>query len=308
MLNNPFSLRKDQCGQRPIYYLGNELGDCPHNCTFCDVGHSQKVTAADNIELFFELHKQFMRLIEGPYHPLIYNQGNITNPLEFSESSLQRILQEFNKDPRIGYVSLNSRSCYITHALLRLLISYDLTFPIHFIFGLESFSDRAKVLFGKNTTGDIHQLIDILRPYNQSTGGKIRGDYRFGLDVNLVFLPEMYLKEGESRAGNEQAIAAGMRWELEQLLSSIDPSVPVEINLHPYYAVEKLPFESIDLSFFMNELPALQALVNKHNQINTDRRTHLFVGLEGGGYDQNHLLNWVGQVEKFNATGIFVGY
>jgi hypothetical protein len=307
LLKNPFSLRKDQRGQRPVYNLGNEHGHCPHRCTFCDVGRSRKVTEADNIKLFFELHEQFLHLIEGPYHPLIYNQGNVTNPIEFSRSSLRRILHEFNKDPRIVYVSLNSRSCYITHELLELLVSDDLTFPIHFIFGLESFSDRAKVLFGKNTTGELDRIIDILRPYNQSTTGIIRGNYRFGLDVNLVFLPEMYLKEGESRVGNEQAIATGMIWELEQLLSSIDPSVPVEINLHPYYAVGGLPFESMDISFFMNELPALQALVDKHNRENTARTTHLFVGIEGGGYYQDQLLNWIAQVERFNITGVIRG-
>lgn len=308
MPRNHFSLRKDRRGLRPVYNLGNEHGDCPNHCKFCDVGRSPRVDASDNLRNFIRLHAQFMNQINEPYHPLIYNQGNVTNPIEFSESCLQFILNKFNNDPRVVYVSLNSRQSYVTHELLESLIRSNFSFPIHFIFGLESISRRATYHFGKDTSGELERFIQILHPYNklaQNTNGR---NYNFGLDVNLVFLPEMYLADGEKRVGNEELIADGMRWELKQLLSQIDPMVPVEINLHPYYQVQGLPYESMDLSFFMEELPSLQVIVEKHNQKKPEKETHLFIGIEGGGYDQsayqNKFPNWIRQIDIFNATGI----
>lgn len=67
-------------------------------------------------------------------------------------------------------------------------------------------------------------------------------------------------------------------------LSHIAPDVPVEINLHPFYRVARLPYEDMDLDFFMGELPALQAMVDKYNQSYPGNDTHLFLGLEGDGY------------------------
>ena len=308
MATGSFSLRKDRNGFRPIYNLGNEGGACPYGCVFCDVGRSPKVSTEDNLQEFKRQHEEFLHLIEGPYHPLIYNQGNVTNRHEFSKNLLEFILKAFNGDPRVVFVSINSRQRFVTNELLAALVALELSFPIHFIFGIESFSQRSAEIFGKNTSGEFDRFIETLRPVNQEAHHNPSANYKFGLDVNLVILPEMYLPEGTHRAGNEAKVVEGMRWEMEQLLSRIDPLVPVEINLHPFYRVDGLPYEDMDVDVFMQGLPALQAIVDEHNQSSCGRETHLFVGLEGRGYGsslyQEQLSHWRRSVEIFNATGV----
>jgi hypothetical protein len=249
-----------------------------------------------------------LRLTDGHYHPLIYNQGNVANKEEFSEASLLHILKAFDKDPRVSFVSLNSRQCYATKEFLEFLHNLELSFPIHFIFGQESFSSRAIDLFGKNTQGELKRFIDVLKAFNRRKHDHLSVGYEFGLDVNLVFLPEMYLPQGATRDGNEALIAEGLRWELAQLLSRIDPLVPVETNLHPYYRVAALPYQNMDLDCFMRELPELQRMVDKHNRMKPRCRTHLFVGVEGSGYEKgayrDQLARWKNLIEEFNATGV----
>jgi hypothetical protein len=257
---------------------------------------------------FDRQHDKFLRLIDGPYHPLIYNQGNVANKAEFSESSLLHVLKAFDRDPRVSFVSLNSRQCYVTNEFLEFICHLELSYPIHFIFGQESFSSRAIDIFGKNTQGELKRFIDALKAFNRRTRDHLRAGYEFGLDVNLVFLPEMYLPNDATRDGNETLIAEGMGWELAQLLSRIDPLVPVEINLHPYYQVKTLPYGDMDVDYFMRELPGLQTMVDDHNNLNSRKRTHLFVGMEGSGYERgiyrDQLARWKNRIEEFNATGV----
>jgi hypothetical protein len=183
----------------------------------------------------------------------------------------------------------------------------DLAFPIHFIFGVESLSPRASQIFGKDTRKELKRFIDVLKRFNQRTRSTVRAGYEFGLDLNLVFLPEMYLDDHATRLGNEARIVTGMRWELAELLSELDPLVPAEINLHPYYRVESLPYEDMDLDFFMENLPGLQAMIDEHNTANPSCRTHIFVGIEGSGYETEQqfpqIARWKGVIDSFNATG-----
>ena len=217
------------------------------------------------------------------------------------------ILDQFNNDTRVTYVSINSRLKYATHKLLRSLMAQNLSYPIHFIFGLETLSPQIANILGKKNSGEFQRFITRLRSYNQANKSKHQGSYNFGLDVNLVFLPEIYLANNEKRAGNEIKIARGMKEELEQLLSLIDPLVPIEINLHPYYKVQELPYESLDLEFFMQQIPVLQAIIDKHNHLEPEKQTHLFIGMEGGDYSQPayqaRLPRWKEQIDIFNATG-----
>ena len=104
-----FTVRRDHNGLRLVYNLGNELGPCPNNCTFCNVGHSIRVSSEANIQEFDRFHQQFLEVIDGPYHPLIYNQGNVTNEAEFSKQTLDHVLGVLSGDPRIRFVSMNSR-------------------------------------------------------------------------------------------------------------------------------------------------------------------------------------------------------
>ena len=303
-----FSLRRDRNGLRPVYNLGNEGGACPNGCKFCNVGRSPKVSAENNLREFDKQHESFLRLIDGPYHPLIYNQGNVTNKREFSRVTLEHVLNAFQGDSRVVFLSLNSRQRYVTSKFLEFIFRSNLSYPIHFILGVESFSPRANDLFGKNTSGELERFIEIIRPVNQQSHRHPGVDYKLGLDVNIVFLPEMYLSNGMKRADNKTIISDGIRWELRQLLKRIDPFVPVEINLHPFYRVKNLPYEDMGLELLIEEIPALQAMVAEHNKTNSGRDTHLFVGVEGNGYEHSfykkQLIEWKRAIKNFNFTGV----
>ena len=301
----PFSLRSDHNGIRPVYNLGNELGDCPWKCTFCSVGRSPRVTSEWNIAEFERQHEQFLQTIDGEYHPLIYNQGNVTNPSEFSRDTLKHILGVFSLDERVKFVSLNSRERHATPNLLEVLAAFDLPFPIHFILGVESFSPRAPRIFGKDTSGELQRYVDKLRPFNERRRGT--APYVFGLDANLVLLPEMYLEDEQTREGNEDAITWGFCTEVSELLARISPSVPVEINLHPYHRVDTLPYQDLQLDSFIDVLPSLQKIVETHNANHPEQATHLFVGVEGSGFDSGvqmqQVKTWRAIIDNFNLTG-----
>ena len=303
-----FSIRRDQNGLRPVYNLGNELGDCPQNCAFCGVGKSPQVTSEENIENFERIYADFRKIIQGPYHPVVYNQGNCTNPKEFSWKTLNHILKRFHGDPNVVYLSINSRESYATVTVLERLAVLRLSYPVHFVFGIESFSPRTYELLGKNTVAEMERFNAKLRSVNSryASAQPLRG-YTFGLDVNLVFLPELYLKPGESKTGNEATIQSSWVGEFRCLLATIDPIVPTEINLHPYYSVAAIPYEDADLSLFMQTLPELQRVLEVQVSNSCARPPHIFVGVEGTGYESSNyrrmLGRWGPTITEFNHTG-----
>ncbi len=308
-----FPLRVDRNGYRPVYKLGNEGGNCSFGCKFCGVGKAPRVTSAQNIALFDLLHARYLPEIAGPYHPAIFNRGNVTDPKAFSPATLNHILGVFEKDARVQYVSLNSREVTATAEVLDALAVRRLPFPVHFIFGQESFNASALRVLGKNNQGEMERFVEKLKRYNQQhesgDGGK---RYLFGLDVNLVFLPEVYLEAGESRNGCESKIAQGLADDLRKLLGHTDPLVPVQVNIHPYYEVESLPYKRADLFMLLRILPTLRQIVEEHNRKLGVWQTHLFVGvvLLSSGADRkadleqaNRVLLLQTAIDRFNRTG-----
>lgn len=289
--------------------LGNTLGQCPYNCNFCGVKTSNKVTLGEAIDKFDKLFLKCRKEFCEPYHPVIYNQGNVTNSEEFPQQLLDYILDNFNKEEQVLYVSLNSREKYATSELLNHLANKCLSYPIHFIFGVESFSKRTSSILGKHTSEELNKFIEKLQKFNEKfkRSGKKR-DYVFGLDVNLLFLPELYLDEGETRGENFDRIRDGLEKDLLQLLKLVKPSVPVEINIHPYYHVDTLPYDDSELNELMRILPRLQNLIIQHNSIPGNYQTHLFIGVEGKGYLSNNQESQIQKgrpyIDDFNQTGM----
>lgn len=291
-----FNLREDRNGWRPVFLLGNELGECPIRCKFCNVRISKRISSEDNIKLFNELHDKYSAVIDGFYHPLIYNRGNITNPKEFSRETLNHILDVFNADNRVKFVSINSREIFATKEVLDYLTSKKLNYPLHFILGVESFSDNIIQLLGKNTVGELLRLTEKLRNYNE----KSEKEYVFGIDVNLLFLPELYVKK---RKGNNEKIRTGIKNEIKQLLEQINQDVPVKINIHPFCRVANLPYEDAPLDVLVSVLPELQEMIQKFNEANKSH-VSLFIGIEGEGYDnQSDIQKWKDIIDRFNQTG-----
>ena len=315
--NFQFPLRVDRNGCRSVYKLGNERGDCQFECRFCGVGRSPRMSSAANIALFDALHSKHLAELAGPYHPAIFNRGNVTDPEAFSLDTLNHILEVFEQDGRVSYLSLNSRESTAATEVLDRLAARNLPFPIHFIFGQESFSQSAPRILGKSNRGEMERFVRKLKRYNM--GRRLGGDrkaYVFGLDVNLVFLPELYLEAGESREGRETRIAEGLANDLREVLRRADPVVPVEINLHPYYEVASLPYRQADVCQLLRILPPLQVIVDEHNRKPGMYPTHLFVGVvffEDGGEqpsdsDRAGKLHWLQQaIDEFNRTGKLPG-
>ncbi|MEW5996986.1 MAG: hypothetical protein AB1657_05335 [Candidatus Micrarchaeota archaeon] len=298
-----FSLRRDQNGWRPIFFLGNEHGNCPFNCRFCIVGKSAGVSSKENIRKFDKQYASYLKAINRPYHPVVYNKGNVTNPEEFSRTTLDYLLAVFSSDERTAFVSLNSREKAATSEVLDYLNEKNLPYPIHFIVGIESFSKKTPAILGKNTAGELDRFIEKLKHYNRASPSR---KYTFGLDVNLLFLPQLYLDDADETKGSYAKIKAGIVYDVREVLRRSNPSVPIEINLHPFYRVETLSFQDADLGAFMKILPSLQKEVEHHNAEHRTT-THLFLGVEGSGYENEQQARqaqiWKPFIDEFNSTG-----
>jgi hypothetical protein len=308
-VGNSFTIRTDRNGSRLVFVLGNLLRNCPYNCRFCSVRSILQTSARDARRRFDELWTGYRQPVDGPFHPVIYNGGNVTNPREFSRDLLRHVLETFRGERNIRYLSLNSRETDASPEVLDELASLDLPYPLHFIFGIESFSRRTAHLLGKDTRGELHRFVAKLKPRNLSRRKLTPApkSYLFGLDVNLVFLPELYLEDGALREGREPEIERGIVQDIEHLLATADPAVPIQINLHPFHRVPALPFADASLAQLIGILPALQALVERHNVPGNLAPTHLFVGVEGTGYDgddwRRQIDAWGTVIDEFNRTG-----
>lgn len=288
-----FSVREDHNGLRPIFCIGNELGGCPIGCTFCNMPKDGKpVLSEENIRSFDEQYANFKPILTKKYHPLVYNGGNIANQRECSREVLDHILSEFNKDENVAYVSINSREMFINNDLLDYLSKKELNFPIYFILGIESFSERTEEVLGKKSKGEFDRLVEKLKKYNQDGGRRI-----LGVDVNLLFLPELYLDEGEQREGNDLKIKSGLLSDVRKVLSMTDQGVPIEINIHPFNKIETLPYKSVDVEGLLSIIPEIEELLSENNR-RGESSVNLFVGVEGAGYETKEVVDGVERQEE----------
>lgn len=309
MNKNLFTIREDRHGLSLVFLLGNALGCCPYNCRFCSTKTSRKVHPDEAIHRFDELCLQYSPEIDGPYHALIFNHGNVTNELECPTHVLDHILDQFSNDGRVVYVSLNSREREASREVLEGLAQKKLPFPVHFIFGLESFSPRMPEILGKDTRGELERFIRKLEPFNAGHDfGEGGNTYTFGLDVNLIFLPELYRTEGQVGSVGPAEAKRGLMGDLRKLLSESSASVPMQINIHPYCRVDALSYGDENLNVLMAVLPELQDMISSHNITVISPPVHIFVGVEGLGYakaEQFHQIReWKPVIDEFNRSGL----
>jgi spermidine/putrescine-binding protein len=93
-------------------------------------------------------------------------------------------------------------------------------------------------------------------------------------------------------------------------LNKIEPLIPLEINIHLYSWIERLPYEDADLESLISLLPKLQNLVDLKNNSLTEYKVHLFVGIEGIGYSSEYQKKqkekWGKIIDEFNLSGNIV--
>ncbi len=305
-----FPIREDANGARTVFLLGNERdGGCIYVCKGCNVRDFPGNTPEENKDRFlsqFEVIKE--ELAEGRYHALIYNEGNATHSQEMTPATLDLLLNTFDRDNLVDYVSLNSREELATQDVLDSLAVRNTHYPIHFILGQESFSPRVPEIFGNKSPRSLEKFVTKLAPYNIEHSGSSGKDYVFGLDVNLLFLPEFYLEKGESREGNEAKIIAGMKNDLRRVLDQTGKDVPIEINIHCYSKWGRVPYASADFSTLLGIVPDLQTMVEQDNRAKGGYQTHIFLGQfyaertpEGYVNDQAVQMNQL--TADFNKTG-----
>ncbi len=303
MMNTSFPIRKDLYGLRYVFFLGNEGGNCKYQCTFCEIGKSNAVSSEYNIILFDNLFEDYLeKIVDKKNHPLIYNRGNITDERAFSSKTLTHLLTKFNNNQSITHLSLNSREKEVSSKFIEFVLEMDLSYPIHFILGQESFSSRTHQIIGKNSRGEYLRLNKKISQFNLKsylTGNK---NYNFGIDINLLFLPELYIGETDRKEYNEE-IDEGLIDDIEKALNNSTKEIPLTINIHPYYKVKTLPYENADIEQLIDLLPQIKYLVSKHN---SDRihKTSVFIGFRGikTGHKITDLQidNWSKVFNSFN--------
>ena len=278
MINRDFPLRKDHYGYRYVFFLGNEGGNCKYQCRFCEIGKSNAVHSTYNMMLFDYLYNDYkLKLHHDTTHPLLYNRGNITDEKSFSRKTLTHILNKFKKDTNIHLLSLNSREKEVDTEFIDYILDFNLPFPIHFILGQESFSSKTTEIIGKNTIGEFEKLVERISPYNNNKHYSYSSKtYNFGIDVNLLFLPELYLGNTD-RKGYEDDIFIGLMKDINDAINASSDSFPLTININPYYKVSALSYESADIELFLLLLPSILEHINQANK-NRRFKVSIFIG------------------------------
>jgi len=271
-----FPIRQDRYGQRIVYLIGNENkgGKCPFQCKGCNANISPKVTPESNMRRLRELHGGYEEKITGQYHALIYNGGNITNPSECSREALDDFLNFFREDERVAAVSISSRGKFLTDEMLGHIGRKYLPYQVNIIFGQESFSPLLKEIYGKDTmrngrvSGELEEIAEKITEANSGYAGRVH--QRFGLEVNLLYLAELY-PDKKSREGIEA--------DVKTLLKIVDKRMLLEIDINPFYEVPQLPYKSADVEELLGSIPRIQGIIREYNQNLTENLATIFIGI-----------------------------
>lgn len=290
-----FKPRQDQDGTRLIISLSNEKG-CPHKCRGCGVHKDVRIVSRQtNRRTISEEITRLAKATTAPYHIIVYNSGNVASPEELSRENLNYLLELLDKlDPKPTMVSLNTRGLYITDELLDNISALNLSYRVNFNFGVETLTRRGMKIYGKpGIDEELHQAFTILRDYNQTH------TKQFGLMINFVYLPEVYLEEDQPREGFVQEISSFVE-------DYVDKGVPIRINLHPFYQVDGLAYRDSSLDDLMKTIPEIQRILDSKNEAVAEQamRVSLFIGVQDRGYEtdgwKTQIQRWQPMIDRIN--------
>ena len=309
-LQKKFETRLDADGIRDVLVIGNERpGGCPFKCQGCGVeGEAVKVDTNANAQIIsqqidgmrLQLESDPAAYSEHGYHLCIYNNGNVTNPAELSTDNLTSLLQKIDGlTPRPKYVSLNSRGPFVNEKGLEDLQNLGLQYDIHFILGVETFTEKGKAIYGKPAIDrEIQNMFTVVNTFNEAHQTK------FGIDAGFVFLPEFYTDDREDTAAIEQGFLNDVTGFVEKYVGH---ETPIVINIHPFYPMPDLPYESTAQSFdiLMEAMVKLEAVIQSRNA-NLPEHLHasLFIGLNDSGYEtsewESARSKWQAEIDRIN--------
>ena len=310
-LQEKFELRVDADGVREVLVIGNERPKgCPFKCEGCGVEREAQIV---NRELNAEIIKKQIDGIdrhikmetgtytESGYHLCIYNYGNVTNPAELSRKNFDLLLDSINQlVPPPKFISINSRGIFVTPELLSHLRDKKLGYNIHFILGIESLTAKGREIFGKkNMHKELQGMFERVNGFNEEN------DTNFGIDAGFVFLPEFF---SEDRREHEK-IKKGFFDEIKSFLDQyVGHKTPIRINIHPFYQIPELPYESTADQFdiLMETLLELEPLVQIKNETLPDHlKTSMFIGVNDSGYETQawkiQIIKWKETIERLNT-------
>ncbi len=179
----------------------------------------------------------------------------------------------------------------------------DLDYETHFILGVESSTEKGRIIFGKEKMDtELDGMFDKINNHNEVQNTK------FGLDAGFVFLPEFYVDD----RSDTEAIKSGFVGEITSFIDKYaGKNVPLRINIHPYYKTHKMPYESATKEFdiLMDAMPEIEAVLKEKNESLPEHlRVSVFIGVNDSGYEteewRKQLEKWKEDIKRINEGGV----
>ncbi len=309
ILQKSFLPVADKRGIRNVIMIPNEReGGCPFKCKGCGVHNeivivkskeNREMTNLQIQRLSEEIKNDKEKYLKG-HHICFYNNGNLLNPEEFSKDNLYYLLDLVNNlDILPSYISIETRGCFINEKLLNEINKKKLKYDIHFILGVETFIGDQKIYGKKDINKELNQVYSITNKINNLED---KNTINWGIDANFIFLPEFYTKD----RNNVDKIRNGFIEDVNYFLDCFTgKNTPTKINIHPFYKVDSLPFESVTKEFdlLFEALTIILELI-KQKKYDKKIKPDFFIGINDSGYEnskwKNILEKYDKKIKKFN--------
>ncbi len=228
-----FAPARDRYGVRLELVFGNHApgGRCPYysggNCRHCDIGAGEgaAVTPELNRQRLAWFQEHYRQVLPEVAHLVFYNSGSLLDPQEMPADLLDEVLVWARSLPVLRMVSVETRESAVTeHSLRRVADALGPGRMARVILGLETSDDhlREDLLAKRMPRAAVKRAVEAI--------GSVAADVgtgRLGLTVNiLVGGPGTTL----STAVDDALTTADFALETGRIAS-----VPVDLNLHPYY-------------------------------------------------------------------------
>jgi hypothetical protein len=299
----------DRRGLRLAIVLGNEAlsGMCPHaarnNCYHCDIGlgEGRRFDSAMNLARFRWIQGHFSSIWPSVAHLVVYNSGSVLNRSELAPEILTVVLDFARSLPELRVVSLESREAFVTPEVVsKLAADLGAGREVRVILGIESADDRIrnKLLRKQMPRLAIERAVRAISTVREVIVSKGNKAALPGLTTNVIV--------GGPGTTLRSIVRDAVQTSMYSLILAQAYGLPLDLNLHPYYASKRSTARFPDHS-----RPSLQALVDAICSVaqSVGNNASVFVGLEDEGHDQDpwdkteQVARFARAVDYFNRTG-----